>query len=132
MRIETPTIDLDPQQRILEREHRQITAERRAFERFSSRIVDLEVRPVHHVAGSSGSVGTVRRVTETTQAGLREVQQAYTETVMSVSHYDDVYAESWDEHMAEELSEELAVAIRTATQFDPRSSSRLLTRRHKL
>lgn len=92
---------------ITEREHAELTAERRAFERFKERVAAVET-----VSGTATVPKTRRRLDDDRSRALDRIRNAFHETVMSVDHYDDVYGESFDEHFAAELSDELLGGIR--------------------
>lgn len=96
----------------LEREHRELAEERRAFQRFKTRVSTLET-------AAPQLAGPGIRTHEPRTDGLSEVREAYVQTVASVSHYADVYGEPWLENVAGELSEELAAALDQHTQLHP-------------
>lgn len=123
--MRVPSIDFDPQLQALERERRQLTDERRAFERFSSRVAEIAVTPPQRLAPSARYVG------RSESTGLQEVQKAYTETVIDVSHYADVYGEPWHENMAAEFSTELATAVQRADYLDPQLRRSLVDAAHR-
>ncbi|ELY45065.1 DUF7260 family protein [Natronorubrum sulfidifaciens] len=104
----------------LEREHTQLSDERRAFKRFRARVVGLETAPQptaveSHAAGPQVSVRTCSTTPQ--PSGLESISNAYRETVVAVPHYDEVYAEPCHEHMAGELGAALAAAIEQESQF---------------
>ncbi|QFU82505.1 DUF7260 family protein [Natronorubrum aibiense] len=106
----------------LDREHTQLTAERRAFERFRSRVARLETAAPSTAAVASHTVGSpiaVRPHSTPRVGGLESIVDAYRDTVMAIPHYDDVYAEPCREHMAGELGAELAAAIDGSSQVHP-------------
>ncbi|MFC4542634.1 hypothetical protein ACFO5R_11955 [Halosolutus amylolyticus] len=107
-----PTADLETAVRALDREHRLLSDERRAFERFAKRLSSLETV-------SPQLAGPGIRTHETDSIDLSPVRDAYTETVMSAPHYADAYDETWIESIAAEFSHELAAALEQRTQFHP-------------
>lgn len=101
-------------------------SERRAFEAFASRVEGIDLSPGGGTNVRDGHATVVR-----TRAGdgrLREVQDAYRETVMSVSHYDDEYDESLAANMAAELGEEVATAVHTGSGLSPGLKEALVER----
>ncbi|PSP71933.1 hypothetical protein BRC86_13995 [Halobacteriales archaeon QS_3_64_16] len=58
---------------------------------------------------------------------LRRVQDAYRESVMSMSHYEDEYDDSLAESLAEEFGPEVAGAVLTGDQFTRSLREQLLT-----
>jgi hypothetical protein len=92
---------------VVKQECEEVTAERRAFEAFGERVVDID--PV-----STAPTAPHQRAIAVKQPSERHkrVHRAYRETVMSVAHYDDVYGEPYVEHFAAELSPELAALVR--------------------
>ena len=111
-------------------ERERTKAERNAFTRFADRINDFEttsrepdlphgpsVTP-HAFESHSGS--------DTTFAQIRDV---YREIVMNVPHYDEEYGESLREHLAMELSPEIAITLTTDShnRFTPSLQDGLIT-----
>jgi hypothetical protein len=90
----------------LDREYEEVAAEQRAFEQFRGRMTAIETV-------STASVASATRVPlcEGRSRAAERVRNAYRETVMSVDHYDRVYGESLVEHVAAELSPEVAAGF---------------------
>lgn len=106
-----------------EEERSRARAERDAFEAFARRL-----------AGMEASSGAVREATAggTALAGstedprLERVRDAYRETVMSVPHYGDEYAEPVATNMTAEFGEEVATATLSGPRFTPGLKGALL------
>jgi hypothetical protein len=60
-------------------------------------------------------------------AQIKQVRNAYRETVMSVPHYEDDYDQSLGDHLATEFSPELASTLATADALIPPVQETLLT-----
>lgn len=120
MGTNTPTGPIDAARRALQRERRQLREEVDAFMTFGERVVDLDAtkptpdRPKAPVA-------------EPTSAALQAVRDAYSETVMSVSHFELAYDESLPEHMAGELGEEVTAAVVGSQSLHPPLKRSLIT-----
>lgn len=123
---------LDEAREALRVERRRVADEREAFRVFRGRVESISsetVRPVGSpdtatIAGRGGPVGvpggTGARSTgsETTIGpGLVDVRNAYTETVMSVPHYEDEYDDTYERSVAEEFGPELAYALTRSSGF---------------
>ncbi|MEF8853687.1 MAG: hypothetical protein V5A44_07310 [Haloarculaceae archaeon] len=92
---------------VVETEHAEVEAERRAFVRFSERVAGVETMTSPAGTAPAGrAVGDTRRSDAT-----RRLRGAFRETVMSVDHYERVYGESLVEHAAAELSPEAAAGL---------------------
>ncbi|THE63202.1 hypothetical protein D8Y22_19650 [Salinadaptatus halalkaliphilus] len=134
MQGDIPTIDFDHLDRLLERERGQLREERRAFERFGTRIRELEPTSTRSPKASPSTTttqlgGTTSVVSRTRPqpSGLSAVTATYKKTVLDVSHYESVYGEPWDEHMAAEFGPEIAAAVAQATQLHPQLQQSLRT-----
>lgn len=94
--------------RILERERRETTAERDAFEAFTERLATIDTSStttVHsHATAAAGRPAAVDQ--------MQRVRAAYHETVMSVPHYGEVYGESLAANVAAEFGRDLAAGVR--------------------
>ncbi|SIR64581.1 DUF7260 family protein [Natronorubrum thiooxidans] len=107
---------------VLDCEHTQLTAERRAFERFRTRVTRLETAAPTTAAVASHTAGSpiaVQTHSTPRTGSLESLVNAYRDTVCSVSHYDDVYDEPCHEHLAGELGVELAAAVEHGSQLTP-------------
>jgi len=88
----------------IEREQAELAVERDAFREFRERVTEIEPTP---------AASTPRRLAADRNGGghsnsLDRVRSAYRETVMDVPHYEDVYEESFEAHVAAEFGSELA------------------------
>jgi hypothetical protein len=99
---------------LVESEHAEVEAERRAFVRFADRVGGIET-----VSRRPTGAGPARTLTGSPPRRVERVRSAFRETVMSVDHYDSVYGESLVEHAATELSADVATGFRreTGTRF---------------
>lgn len=88
---------------IAEQERNEVALERDAFEQFAERVTDIS--PVSPQTPSL-LAGTV--LTEPSTDGTEVLRRAYTETVMDVSHYDEVYGEPAVENTVAEFGPEIA------------------------
>lgn len=112
---------IDSAREIIEQEREFIEREQSAFEQFRARLAEISTGapdPGHADSASVGG-GAVTKPPRTkttalthrgsTQTGrLRAVRDAYRETVMAVSHYDQEYGDTVEESMAVEFGETLA------------------------
>lgn len=99
----------------VEREHREVTREREAFEAFADRVADFSTAPAGNQPTPSTMAFSPRPATKT-----EALRQAYRETVMAVSHYERVY----DEPLAENVRAELQAEI--AALFEPTADTALI------
>lgn len=97
---------------LCDRERQRTRAEFEAFDRFISR--------VQRVHPSSASVDTpvgggtlLQQGSMRAAGGIKELRNAYEETVMAVPHFEEEYDETIVEHMREELGDEIAEAVIT-------------------
>lgn len=88
---------------IVERERTEVAGERDAFDEFATRAEGIA--PAVE-ASATLPLGT-EPVSPSTQP-TSELRRAYRETVMSVSHFDEVYGETIEENASAELGPELA------------------------
>jgi len=105
IRARQPTIDraLEP----VEQEITLVRDERDAFVAFLDRLHDIQARR-HDTPQTTGGATTVAMSSNSPVTELREVQQAYRETVMGVPHYEREYGDTLQESLKEELGETLA------------------------
>lgn len=94
---------------VCEQERSRSRAERDAFAQFNRRLAKIEVSPTPAMVSASVPLGSVDSPPDDRQ--LEQVRDAYRETVMSVSHYEDDYGESLAENMREEFGDEIATAV---------------------
>lgn len=91
------------------REYEEVRTERRAYNQFKERVsgINSVPPPQAHSMPSIPSVDTLGR------ESVEPVRSAFRATVMNVDHYDDLYGESLNEHVAAELSPEIATLFQT-------------------
>ncbi|ERH12720.1 MAG: hypothetical protein J07HB67_01746 [halophilic archaeon J07HB67] len=122
-------------------ERRRAVAEREAFTQFRQRVARLEASPLStddlpgrlptttgNAAGETtpdtrGAVGTPGR---RDADGLRTVQTAYEETVLSTPHYETEYDETVTENMAAEFSTAVAATVADGSALTPALRATLL------
>ena len=97
-------------------ERERLLDEYEAFIAFADRVAKIPVAP-RPDGGRPMSGPLVSNAQE--DSGLGEVRDAYRDTVMDVPHFETDYDESLQEHMATELSPELASAVTEGSQFTP-------------
>lgn len=108
-------------------ERSRTVAEREAFSEFASRVANVSIAapsPGNVAADSVVSMGTPAP----SKPAIDEVGEAYRETVMSVSHFEEEYAEPMIENMAIELGDDLAGLVENGFQLSPMFKSMLITR----
>ena len=86
-----------------ERERVEVARERDAFQQFADRVADISPTSPQPPALRAGTVNTSVSTSKT-----EELREAYEETVMAVSHYDEVYGESVEENAVAEFGPDLA------------------------
>lgn len=120
---------------VVRQEHERTAAEREAFEQFARQIADLEPAQAAVSASAVGgstddgsvAVATAKSPVPPTGDSLEDVREAYSETVMSVPHYDAEYDESLTENMAKEFGSELAHAVSSEGPVTPQLQQALIT-----
>jgi ABC-type transporter Mla subunit MlaD len=86
-----------------------VEAERDAFARFLARLEDASATAFDATGPTTGGGSTALTTGEARQsAELRQIRQAYRETVMALPHYEREYGDTLRESLAEELGETLA------------------------
>ena len=116
----------------LDTERTRTTAERDAFARFARRVDAIEGDQARtpsasgsKPSGAPGNAATIgtrqhqQRQQRQPSQGLREVRNAYRETVMAVDHYEEEYDEALRENLAAEFGEEVATAVCETPQLTP-------------
>ena len=106
---------------ILTTEFERITNEIEAFERFEKKVSQIDSAP-----DNVGSVTGVGYQQVSTKNRCLEVRTAYKETVMSVSHYEDEYSDTYPLSIKEEFGTDIAIALTKSSNFTPASKSALL------
>ena len=87
---------------LAETEFTEVTAEQQALKEFINRISALTP------TSSSAQLIPTKRIAHSPSPELRQVKEAYEETIMAVEHHTDVYNQSMREDFAEELGDSLA------------------------
>lgn len=86
-----------------------VEAERDAFARFLARLEDASATAFDATGPTTGGGSTALTTGDARQsAELRQIRQAYRETVMALPHYEREYGDTLRESLAEELGETLA------------------------
>jgi hypothetical protein len=97
----------------LDAERRAVTEEAEAFDAFIQRAEAIDpARPV-----PAGGVHTVDRGGRS--AGLEAIRSAYEATVMSVSHYDEEYGDTYRESVVAEFGPEIGTALTEGQRLQP-------------
>lgn len=106
----------------LEYERGVTTAELDAFEAFTERLETIDA--LETTAASGLTTPTAVRGSRGGRPGrpggadgMERVRTAYRETVMDVDHYDAVYGESFDAHIAGEFGTDVAAVVRSDTSM---------------
>jgi len=94
---------------IITKERERTAAEQAAFKNFSARVAAFETTEIESTAAPAG-VGLKSPETGAT-ATLADVQDAYRDTVMAVSHYEEEYDESLTANMTAEFGVDLAAVV---------------------
>lgn len=108
---------------VVAEERERTRAERDAFAAFERRLGSLETaHPISiHQAGPPVSLETER-----SDSQLDRVKNAYAETIMAVSHFEEEYDEPMEVNMTAELGEEAAVAVFDGPKLTPQLKTVLL------
>lgn len=109
---------------IVDRERRFVRDERAAFDRFRTRLSDIEPTAVEATDASAGvgaAAATVVSARSDPSPGrpLRAVQEAYRETVMAVPHYETEYGDTLRANLTTEFSTEVASQVTDGTRLTP-------------
>jgi len=111
----------DAQSRV-QQEHEEVEAEIRGFKQFKTRVTGIQTVPPPGTGPRTQSMGFLPA-----RQKVEQLRRAYRETVMDVAHYDDVYGEVLDTHVAAELSAEVATGFHSdSTPFTDVYKTRLL------
>lgn len=94
---------------IITEERERTAAEQAAFKNFSARVAALETTEIESITAPAG-VGLESPETGAA-ATLVDVQDAYRNTVMGVSHYEEEYDESLTANMTAEFGVDLAAVV---------------------
>lgn len=87
--------------------------EKQAFEEFTNRIQELSTTPTLSTVSAQGTTESSTSSLDSLQTagGTSDVREAYRETVMSVSHYEEEYGETLAENVSKELNPEIAAIL---------------------
>jgi hypothetical protein len=107
-------------------EHKRTTAEQDAFAEFRNRITAMDVSQASLENRHDQRLGVQAMIQSQPNKQLQRVREAYRETIMSVSHYDEEYHDLLSESLAEEFGLEIASALTTGKQFTPPLRDQLL------
>ncbi|WP_396613214.1 hypothetical protein ACH9L7_08145 [Haloferax sp. S1W] len=112
-----PVLDhLDAARRTLRRERRRCVDEREAFRAFERAVTSLKATaPTPSPPPAAPVIGRQ----QATDGSLTRVRRAYEQTVMSVPHYDEEYADPYSESLEAEFGPDVAAAVQSATVFSP-------------
>lgn len=106
---------------ILHSEKSQVSDEKTAFERFGTQIEDISP---DLATSTADMIGCER---ESSSKTLLKVREAYIETVMDVSHYDDEYNDTYRESIHAEFGPDIALLLTQSNQLTPAIKSTLFS-----
>lgn len=106
---------------ICDRERERTRDEAVAFGRFADRVEGIDESSKRNVTTQTvtGPVTSATFAPTPDSRGLREIRDAYRETVMSVPHYEEEYDEPLAENVAEEFDPEVAAVLTDGDQLTP-------------
>ncbi|WP_114575706.1 hypothetical protein [Saliphagus sp. LR7] len=105
-----------------ESERERTRTEARAFDRFARRIDRIETASPETTVREPAAgprTKTLLRPPDATGDGIRDVREAYRETVMSVPHYEEEYDEPLAENVAAEFDPDAAAALASGDRLTP-------------
>ena len=103
-----------------ERERARTHEEAEAFGRFARRVSRVDATPMQTVQAQRAATGAVTAVAQPPDdRRLREIRDAYRDTVMSVSHYEDEYGDPLAASVTEEFDQDVAAALTDSRQLTP-------------
>ncbi|MFB6132188.1 MAG: hypothetical protein ABEJ44_02125 [Halanaeroarchaeum sp.] len=98
----------------LERELRELIAEREAYRAFAQAVDRISVdRP----AATTATPQTVQSL-DRRGASVEAIRRAFEDTVMAVDHYEDTYGEPWDTHLTNEFESSVVSSLRTGGRIN--------------
>lgn len=121
---------------LVHQERERTAAEHDAFEAFARRTLRLDVGDTPHSETTDGRPATALQpgaavvddyAASPDSASMEEIRDVYRETVMAVSHYEEEYGESLEEHLAQEFGTELGIAISQSETVTPQLQQALVT-----
>lgn len=95
--------------RLVERERREVEAERDAFDAFRERLAGIDPEP------ATPPDRPTRLASGTSTTKTERVRAAYRETVLDTPHFEDAYGESLVEHLANEFGDAIADGVRDSS-----------------
>lgn len=98
-------------------ERRRTASERDAFHAFTQTVADI---PPQSQTTHTGAPVMQATTTHRNADASTEIETAYRETVMNVSHYSDEYDESYEEHVSKEFSSNIAAVLTGDASFETR------------
>ena len=107
---------------IISIEYDQITEEIQAFKNFKKEVENIAVS--HDLNNSVDKFGYQKG---STVEGATKVRRAYQDTVMSVSHYNKEYGDTYTSSISEELGSDLAIALKQSSELTSILKSALVT-----
>ncbi|MHC3439839.1 DUF7260 family protein [Natrialbaceae archaeon A-gly3] len=114
---------------ICEEECSRTREEARAFERFATRVSELDPAQPGGSTGRTAAGPTAVSVTSSpNDRGLSKIREAYRGTVMSVPHYEEEYDESLQKNVSEEFEPEVATVLTEGSRLTPRVKRALVER----
>ncbi|WP_255194111.1 DUF7260 family protein [Natronobeatus ordinarius] len=94
--------------------------EAEAFDRFARRVSRVDATPMQAVQTQRAATGAVTAVAHPPDdRHLREIRDAYRDTVMSVGHYEDEYGDPLAASVTEEFDRDVAAALTDGRQLTP-------------
>lgn len=106
---------LDAARQVLREERRRTVDEREAFRSFRDELRSTTATPPSTTAMGVTSLAR----SQTTDKSLARVRRSYERTVMSVPHYDDEYADTFEDSITAEFGPGVAAALQSASCFSP-------------
>ena len=102
-------------------EYNQITEEIQAFEHFREKVSNISTK-----IESRNSINNFSCQQKSTVEGTSKVRTAYRDSIMSVSHYEEEYGDTYLSSINEELGPDLATALTESSELTPISKSALI------
>lgn len=103
-------------------EEERVTAEQSAFISFQRKVSEIEA-----TSTVSKKVGAASMHPKLGDGNIKQVRNAYRETIMSVPHYKMEYDEPIEANMAAELGDEMAAAVLDGGQYTKPIKRRLIS-----
>lgn len=103
-------------------EHDQITEEIKSFEQFKYRVLNINTN-----TEPRNSVDEFNPQRKSTAEGTSKIRTAYRDTVMSTSHYDSEYGDTYMSSINEEFGSDIATALTESSKLTPMLESILIS-----